>query len=244
MNLMALTKGLYHIEKLIDEALEERKKHPNLYAKVRLVIAISGTSGSGKSTHAQLLAEYLEEKGFKVKVLEAGEIFRSTAKEMGYDEKSLDKFSESLKSKTKADLDYQIDKRTLMASLGYKPLVNECDAVIIAARLSCLFLSYLKERIDEPMIITVWSKCRIKVAAERIAKDPTRKEFGWKREKIEEYLRRRDEEDKERYLYFYGIQDFIKQSEENADLVVNNELDKLEVQRIIRNFVDKILQQI
>ena len=149
-----------------------------------MIITISGTAGSGKSTVAKLVAEKLDLKHYST-----GDFMRQIAKERNLSLEDLNRIAEGDRS-----IDTALDKR--QQELGK----NE-DNFIIDGRLSFLFI---------PNSIKIFLDADIKTRAERIWKDikirGLRKEerADTLREIIDE-VRKREASEVKRYEKYYQI---------------------------------------
>lgn len=162
-----------------------------------MIIAISGTAGSGKSTVGKLLAEKLGLKHYST-----GDFMREIAKERNLSLEDLGRIAEGDRS-----VDATLDKRQI--KLG-----KEEDGFVIDARLGFYFI---------PNSVKVFLDADLKVRAERVLKDilirGLRGEERGKtiREVIEE-MKKREESEKTRYLKYYGVDPYEM---EHYDLVVD-----------------------
>jgi len=187
------------------------------------IIAISGSSGSGKGTHSKLLQKKLKEDfGLELPVYEVGEFFREEAKKRGM---TIAEFDEKLtKDEKLSDLvDKEIDKKTLKTALERCGIfVGRLATHIIGEHGFKIFI------IADPDII-----------AERISKDPSREEYkrGMSKEEIKEEIIRRDRNNKERYKRLYGI-DYEKDLPAKADIVVKNDR---EPEIVLKEYYDPLV---
>jgi len=161
--------------------------------KVGLTITVSGLSGSGKTIASRSIA-----KAFKLKHIEAGEIFRKVAKERGL---KLHEFSRVREK----EVDYEIDKRTLKLAMK--------GNVVLDGRLTGWVAGDWAD-------VKIFYDCSLKTRAERVAKrDKIPFEEAFKT------LKERDEADREKYLKLYGVDSFDKSI---YDMIIDNEKLTLE----------------
>jgi len=162
-----------------------------------MIITLSGTAGSGKSTVAKILAQKL-----KLKHYSTGDFMREIARERNLSLEDLGRIAEGDRS-----IDAALDKRQI--ELGKKE-----DNFIIDGRLSFHFL---------PQSIKIFLDADLKVRAERIWRDiqikGLRKEERAQtlREIIEE-IKKREESEKKRYQKYYQINPYEKK---HYDLIID-----------------------
>lgn len=162
-----------------------------------MIITISGTAGSGKSTVAKILARKLGLKHYST-----GDFMREIAKERNLSLEDLGKIAESDRS-----IDQALDQRQI--KLG-----KEEDDFIIDGRLSFHFI---------PNSIKIFLDAELSTRAQRILRDiqikRLRKEETAKslRETIEN-IKKREESEIKRYQKYYGINPYEKK---HYDLVVD-----------------------
>lgn len=185
-----------------------------------MIITISGTAGSGKSTVAKLVAEKLDLKHYST-----GDFMRQIAKERNLSLEDLNRIAEGDRS-----IDTALDKR--QQELGK----NE-DNFIIDGRLSFLFI---------PNSIKIFLDADIKTRAERIWKDikirGLRKEerADTLREIIDE-VRKREASEVKRYEKYYQINPY---THNHYDFIVDTaKVDAHEVVERIIIFVQKIYKE-
>lgn len=168
----------------------------------RPIIAIGGWAGTGKDTAAYNLQRLLKEKDkITVDVHVAGDFFRAKAKEAGYNERELEKFSAAVKSD---ELDVMIDKATLEMALTK----------------GGIFVGRMAPAVIGEHGIKVWIETDPKVVAERVSSDPKRKEFGMPIDELARRGKERNEKDAARYKRIYGIDP--EKMKSKYDLVLNN----------------------
>jgi cytidylate kinase len=192
--------GMTYIKKFknIDEG--RKINHP--------VIAIAGTSGSGKDMHANLLKKRLE-KDFKLNlpIYQSGEKFREEAEKRGI---TIEQFGALLKKDQKLsdEVDKKVDKNMLEMAMK-KP-------GIYVGRLTTYIIG------DNGYKIFLYAD--IDLVAERISKDPTRDECkrGLTKEQIKAEKIKRDKDNNDRYKRLYGII-YDKDIRTTADIVVKND---------------------
>lgn len=169
-----------------------------------MIITISGTPGSGKSTVAKILTSKLNAERIYV-----GGIRRELARERGMTLTELNEYA-----KTHDETDVVIDKE---AAKRAKTLEEEGKVVIVEGRTQFHFL---------PDSIKVYMKVDIDEGARRIFKEVQDKQAQDKRnegqissfEKMKKSLTIREEEDAERYQKYYG---FDHRDEKHYDFVVD-----------------------
>ncbi|OYT32879.1 cytidylate kinase [Candidatus Woesearchaeota archaeon] len=162
-----------------------------------MIITISGTPGSGKSTVAKGIAERLGYEHFS-----AGDFMRKLAEEKNTSLQELMKKAE--KNKT---IDKMIDEQT-------KKLAKEKDDFVIDSRLAFHFI---------PESIKIFLKTDELVAAKRILRDIMRNKRKTESEiktlkDAENLIKKRLESEKKRYKKYYGL-DYL--DEENYDFVLD-----------------------
>jgi len=170
-----------------------------------MIVTISGTAGSGKSTVGKILAKRLSAVRIYV-----GGIRRELAKEKGMSIKELNDYA-----KTHPETDVDVD---IKASQEAKSLEKSGKIVIVEGRTQFHFL---------PASVKVFIKASLEVAAERIWHDLQKKESKEARnegninslEEMKREILQRDEEDAKRYLKYYHID---HRREDNYDLVIDS----------------------
>ncbi|MEK6967254.1 MAG: (d)CMP kinase [Nanoarchaeota archaeon] len=159
-----------------------------------MIITISGTPGSGKSTVGDLLSKKLEYEYFDI-----GRIRRAIAKKRGITLEELNKVGETDESTDKEVDDYQ------------RHLGQAKDSFILVSRLGYHFV---------PNSLKVFLKVNIDEAARRIIKDESRSEEE-KPHTIAEAKRLidvRNTSDKKRYSKYYDIDPY---DTKHYDLVID-----------------------
>ncbi len=189
-----------------------------------MIITISGNPGSGKSTVAKILVEKL-----KAERVYVGGIRRELAREKGMD---LNELNEYAKNNPETDVD--VDKR---AAAKARDLEKNNSLVVVEGRTQFHFL---------PESIKVYVVVDFDVGAERIWKEIQNKDASQARnegtinsiEKLKATVRKRDEDDAQRYLKYYG---FDHRKLDNYDLIVNSsEITAEEVAQKIIGYLEKI----
>jgi len=181
-----------------------------------MIITISGTPGSGKSTVAKLLAKRLKLKRYYM-----GQIWRDIAK------KNRMTIREGLESsENDPKIDNEVDEYQ-------KKLGKEEDNFIIEGRTSYFFM---------PNSLKIFLKTDLGVGAERIFRDlkdnKARNEGKFNSaEEVRLDLKKRMASDKKRYMKFYG-QDVFDES--NYDLVIDtSNIGPAQAAEDILNFIKK-----
>ncbi len=176
-----------------------------------MIIAISGTAGSGKSTVAKAIAKEL-----KLKHYSAGDFMREMASERGISLIEIGKLAEKDPS-----VDREVDERN--------KLLAGKDDFVIDSRLAFHFI---------PNSIKIFLKVDPKVAAKRIFRDiqaqkrAVEKGFGSEKEVLDGIIKRQQSEVK-RYQKYYGI-DYLDES--NYDFVLDT--TNLTVEQSIKKVLD------
>jgi len=188
-----------------------------------MIITISGTAGSGKSTVGKILAKRLSAARIYV-----GGIRRELAKEKGMSIKELNDYA-----KNHPETDIDVDKK---ASQDAKNLEKKGQIVIVEGRTQFHFL---------PDSVKVFIKASLEIAAERIWRDLQKKESKEARnegdinslEEMKQEILQRDEEDAQRYLKYYNLD---HRQEKNYDLVIDSShMSAPAVAEEIINFINK-----
>lgn len=164
-----------------------------------MIVTISGTPGSGKSTVAKAIA-----KALKLKHYSAGDFMRAMATDRNISLAELSKEAE------KSDaIDKEIDKRTL-------ELAKREDNFIIDSRLAFHFIPKAVKSTK------IFLTCNVKEAARRIYIDIVSNKRGTEREasqkEVEKAIGQRIKSEVKRYKKYYGV-DYLDES--NYDLVVD-----------------------
>jgi len=170
-----------------------------------MIITISGTPGSGKSTVAKLLVKALGAERIYV-----GGMRRELAREKGMTLEELNKYA-----KTHAETDRDVDQK---ASELAKKLEKEGKIVIAEGHTQFYFL---------PDSIKIFIKVDPEEAARRIWKDLQQKETREARnegniislEQMKRRVQERFKEDNARYQKYYGL-DYLDES--HYDLVIDS----------------------
>ncbi|MDP2749547.1 MAG: cytidylate kinase family protein [Nanoarchaeota archaeon] len=162
-----------------------------------MIISVSGTPGSGKSTVARDVAKKL-----KLKYHSVGDIARDLAKKHKMSILEYDKLAE-----TDENIDKELDD--VQIELG-----NNEDNFVIDSRLGYYFI---------PHSIKIFLKCSVKEGAKRIFNDNTSGRKSSEKENLslataEKSIKDRMESDKKRYQQYYGL-DFT--DEKDYDLVID-----------------------
>ncbi|HLD19332.1 MAG TPA: cytidylate kinase family protein [Candidatus Nanoarchaeia archaeon] len=159
-----------------------------------MIITISGTPGSGKSTVGSLLSKKL-----KCGYYDIGKIRRAIAKKREMTLEEYNRFGESDESTDKEVDDYQ------------RELGKSKDNIVLVSRLGYHFV---------PNSFKVFLKVNLEEAAKRIMKDPTRSKEE-KPKTLKDALRMieaRNASDKKRYKKYYGINPY---ENKHYDLIID-----------------------
>lgn len=174
-----------------------------------MIITISGTPGSGKSTAAENIA-----KKMKFRHYSTGNYMRKMAEKRGISLLELGRLAEKDKS-----IDKELDR-------WQKELGEKKDNLVIDARLGFYFI---------PDSIKVFIDADIKERARRIYSDKVRKETNISIGDAMKKIKQRQDSERKRYKKYYGI-DPWKRS--NFDQIVDStKLTKEEVVENILNFI-------
>lgn len=162
-----------------------------------LVITIDGPSGAGKGTLADFIAEKLD-----INCYSAGDFFREIAKDKGL---SLEELSEKADKET----DVKVDRRTLEKGLN-----EDC---LVESRIASWVLGDFSD-------LSIYVKADLEERAKRIYSDLEEQNREGEQEvssleEAKEKVRKRDEDDKERYEEYYGID---ISNIQDYDLVIDN----------------------
>lgn len=178
-----------------------------------MIISISGMPGSGKSSVGGLVAKRLGYKFYS-----AGKVRRMIAERKGMTLEEYNKLGE-----TDPLTDKEIDD--FVMKLGQTE-----DDFVIDSKLAFHFI---------PKSLKFFLKCDLKVAAERIFNDQSRKEEKFRSVKeTEESLKRRIESDKWRYQKYYRLDAFDKK---NYDYVIDT--TKMTMGPIIEKIVGVVVKK-
>ncbi len=180
-----------------------------------MIVTISGTPGSGKSTVAKALAKELGAQRIYV-----GGIRRQLAKDKGMTLEELNEYA-----KTHPETDVDVDKA---ASLRARELSEDGKIVVAEGRVQFHFL---------PESLKIFIKTDWRVAAERIWKEinkgnSKRDEGNFNSvEELRKGLEQREDNDAKRYLKYYGF-DHRDESKyafvlDTTDLSIEEEIDKV-----------------
>ncbi len=144
-----------------------------------MIITISGTPGSGKSTIARLLAKRLGYKHYSV-----GDFMRKIAKEKNVTLLGLSRIAEN---------SFEIDKKLDRMQMG----LRKQDNFVLDSRLGWHFL---------PNSLKIFLEVDEKTAAKRIYRDIRKEEKeNMTLEGTEKSVRRRIKSEKERYMKYYRL---------------------------------------
>jgi CMP/dCMP kinase len=157
-----------------------------------MIITISGSAGSGKSTVAKYIADKLDLTHYS-----NGDLMRQMAKEKGVSILELNKLSENDKT-----IDKELDERQIR-------LGKDDDNFVIDSRLGFHFI---------PNSFKVFLKADLRVRAERIFGDQRSEEHNTDVMHTIENIEKRQESEKLRYKELYNV-DYT--DEANFDLIVN-----------------------
>ena len=157
-----------------------------------MIITISGTPGSGKSTVAKLIAKKLNYKHYSM-----GDLQRSIAEKRGMHLMELSKLEEADSS-----IDKEVDQT--QANIGKKE-----DNFIIDGRISYHFI---------PHSVKVFLDVDLKEAAERIYKAKREEESFKDIKDAEKHIKRRIKSEKRRYKNYYNIDCYDKS---NYDILLD-----------------------
>ena len=176
-----------------------------------MIITISGTPGSGKSTVAKIIAKKL-----KLEHYSTGDFMRQLAEENKMNILEFSKLAEKDRS-----IDEELDQRQI--NLG-----REKDDFVIDGRLSWHFI---------PNSIKIFIDADFNSRAERIFHDHIRKELNVTLENTKTKLKEREKSEIKRYKKYYNINAYDKK---NYDFVVDStKLEPDEVAQKVIEFVKK-----
>jgi CMP/dCMP kinase len=186
-----------------------------------MIITVSGTAGSGKSTIAKIIAKKL-----KAKRIYVGGMRRELARSKGMSLEELNEYA-----KTHAETDVEVDKEAARLA---RSLERGGNIVVVEGRTQFYFLS---------KSIKIFVKVAAKVGAKRIWKDlqdikkrDARNEGNIKSlSEMEKEVITRDRADAKRYKKYYG---FDHRDESNYDLVIDS--TKLSVDEVVKQVMHLI----
>ncbi len=102
---------------------------------MQVIYFISPIHGSGRTTLAEKLAKILKEKGYKVKLIKAGERFREIAKKLGFHD--IDEFEDYLYKNLKAAEEIETSVDTWIREEIQKS--KDADYIIVDSNVSYLY---------------------------------------------------------------------------------------------------------
>ena len=169
-----------------------------------MIITISGTPGSGKSTVAKMLVQKLGLERINI-----GAIMRQLAQQKGMTLEELTAYA-----KSHQEIDQEVDHKTRDQA---RVLAQKGKNVLVEGRVQFFFL---------PESIKIFLKVDFEEAAKRILKDLQNAEKRRERNeevvlslpKVKEKIIRREEEDAQRYKKLYGLD---HRDEKQYDLIIN-----------------------
>ncbi len=176
-----------------------------------MIITISGTPGSGKSTVAKAVARELNLKHFS-----AGDFMREMAESRGISLMELTKLAGN-----DISVDREIDERTKHLALK--------DSFVIDSRLAFHFI---------PKAIKIFLKVDPKVAAQRTWKDiqaqkrHTEQQLKSENDVLDAIIKRQQSE-VERYRKYYGIDNFIDAKHYDFVLDTTNLNQEQSIQKVL-----------
>lgn len=141
----------------------------------RIIIAVSGKPGTGKTTYAKHLA-----REFKLRYVSSGEVFRRIAQERGIDLVELHKLAERDQS-----IDREVDARALEEA--------KRGGVVVEGHLAAWLL---RDVADLKIVLTA----PLEVRAERVSKRE-----GRPIDRVMEEVKAREESNRARALKYYGV---------------------------------------
>ena len=199
----------FSMESKIPEFREKRSKNSST------VVTIDGPSGAGKGTLASFVARKIGVPNYS-----AGDFFRELAEDKGLT-------VEELSERAGKEIDVKVDKRTLQKGLN-----EDC---IIESRISSWVLGSYSD-------FRIYVTAELSERARRVASDH---EEGARKneeavtdvEKVKEKIKKRDEDNRQRYRDYYSID---VEDLEMYDLVIDNTEMSIEEQN---NLVEKALKQ-
>lgn len=189
-----------------------------------MIITLSGTPGSGKSTVAEILAQKL-----KAGRIAVGQVRRELAKQKKMTLPELNEYA-----KTHPETDVDVDKE---AAREARVLEKKKKIVIVEGRVQYHFL---------PESLKIYLKVDPEVGAKRIWKDLRDAEKKKKRNEghfptfaeLKREIIRRPQEDAQRYKKYYGID---HRNESQYDLVIDT--TKLNPAEVVEKILSYLLQR-
>ena len=188
-----------------------------------MIITISGTPGSGKSTVAKILVEKLHAERLYI-----GGTLRDLARKKGMTLAELMDFA-----KVHPEIDVEVDNAVAAQAREFD---KAGKMVVVEGRMQFYFL---------PESIKFFIKVSFEEAARRIWKDLQQKEISAQRnegrinslEEMKKSVIKREEEDASRYKKLYGV-DYL--NEKQYDLVVDStSISAMQCAELILNFIEK-----
>ena len=225
------------IKKLVPFEKVVWEEHIKLKTNKPFIISISGTSGTGKTTLAKNIYRYVKKryKKSRVTLRESGKIYRNIAKRFGF-ESDLINFSKRVSSKN-IEIDELVDKTMLSYSynLSYsngKFRKLNYDYTIAVGRLANLVCGKNAK-------LRIFLIANVDKIAERLSKDKKRDEYGLPKNQIKKLIVKRDKEDLKRYEKVYGIKNYILESMNVSNIIIDTtHLSKEETLEIAKKYVN------
>lgn len=177
-----------------------------------MIITITGSIGSGKSTVGKIVSEKL---GYKY--ISGGDIFRKIAEEHGVDINKINKEAE-----INAKLDYEVD--------GYIKGLSDYNNLVIDSRLAWNFIENS---------VKIYLYTDLETAVERISKSDRTTEGNIKnKQELMKNLTERRKSEIKRFKRIYGID---IEDKRNYDLVIDTDkLEPLDVVERVTRYVEEI----